>query len=788
MRLPFPFGRRSPAPEADPKPPAPPPEPTPAAPVPAVEPPQRASHEWSSLPPIQRTVAEAPLTAPARPFTNGTAGHRGLPPILRPLAHEVSPVAPAGLVVARTVDGPGVSPRPLPAPAAPGGVRRPTPTVGDPAPDPFAGLDTSAWFAAPSFAAMDDPAPAAPAPAQPAPTRSLEVVSPAAAARPPERPLTSVAAAPLVPVARSATSVPARSPAPVAPAAPPMAGGLGAGFLPFGPSRTSQVAPQAPRPTVQRAASDGGAGGRDGGSARRLGFGDPLRSLPPSARPLDAQKLDSGVVPPPLVSSGPTRRTAPVPLASPSGIEPTVARVAATEPARPEMPLAKNVQREAESGAPMVTAETTSPLPAAPEAAPVATPPAPPPGLPVLPVVAPRDAAPAKPAAATPAGAPDMPLARPAVQRTSEAPGALSDVTTSRQDRPAVEPAPTTTEVPTVGFRPLRTTVDVPELPAPIDETPTPPSIPFQIPGLPGAPGGAPTSPFANLPGGPAVSRLLESAGMSSGPTGPSLRPTQSQPPAGWPAGATSSPSRSPLPSSANPNRGSLPVVSDGPPAALGGPAPVGTAAQRSTIDALPPIAPRVAPVSPTHARHAEPSSLGATSSPSELPTLQAFPIRTLQAAGGGDGPPVAPFGVPSSGPSAPILATPGAARPLVQRTPADLPLNQPAAPPPAPQAAPVAQTPTPPPAAPPVQRSPEPAPVQRAPDPPPAPVAVQRAADAPTGATTVSAPAAPGAPGGHSERDLDDLARKLYPRMRLRIRDDLIIDREAHGLSLELT
>jgi hypothetical protein len=41
---------------------------------------------------------------------------------------------------------------------------------------------------------------------------------------------------------------------------------------------------------------------------------------------------------------------------------------------------------------------------------------------------------------------------------------------------------------------------------------------------------------------------------------------------------------------------------------------------------------------------------------------------------------------------------------------------------------------------------------------------------------------------GGHSERDLDELARKLYPRMRLRIRDDLIIDREAHGMSLELT
>ncbi len=142
MRLPFPFGRRSPAPAApDPDPASAPPPVEPARPV------QRRSGEWSNLPPIQRTVASAPLIAPARPFTDGTAGHRGLPPILRPLAHELSTLAPQGLVVARTVDGPGIPPRALPEPAPHSGP--PRATAAEVASDPLAGVDTNAGFGSP---------------------------------------------------------------------------------------------------------------------------------------------------------------------------------------------------------------------------------------------------------------------------------------------------------------------------------------------------------------------------------------------------------------------------------------------------------------------------------------------------------------------------------------------------------------------------------------------------------------------------------------------------------------
>jgi hypothetical protein len=48
------------------------------------------------------------------------------------------------------------------------------------------------------------------------------------------------------------------------------------------------------------------------------------------------------------------------------------------------------------------------------------------------------------------------------------------------------------------------------------------------------------------------------------------------------------------------------------------------------------------------------------------------------------------------------------------------------------------------------------------------------------------AAPPAPTEPEGHSESDLDDLARKLFGRFRNRLRAELIYEREAKGLSFD--
>src|SRR5262245_30954571 len=55
---------------------------------------------WSRLPPIQRVSSDPPLVAPASTFLEDVPGAQGLPPIVGQLGHDVSPLAPAGLVTA----------------------------------------------------------------------------------------------------------------------------------------------------------------------------------------------------------------------------------------------------------------------------------------------------------------------------------------------------------------------------------------------------------------------------------------------------------------------------------------------------------------------------------------------------------------------------------------------------------------------------------------------------------------------------------------------------------------
>jgi len=66
------------------------------------------------------------------------------------------------------------------------------------------------------------------------------------------------------------------------------------------------------------------------------------------------------------------------------------------------------------------------------------------------------------------------------------------------------------------------------------------------------------------------------------------------------------------------------------------------------------------------------------------------------------------------------------------------------------------------------------------------APAAEPTAAPAPA-ATPAAGPEAAISPSGHSEKDLDELARKLHDRISLHLRRDLLIQRERAGMVIEL-
>ncbi len=192
MRLPWPFGRRTPPEGPSPVMPEGPAASEPAAAAPAnaaVAPPTGA---WATLPPIQRTVEAPPVVAPAAPFLAAVPGHRPLPPIVGQLGHDTGPGAPPGLVVARSSTVPSLtSQAAMPT--------RPMPRPPGDAADHGSALDSGAGPGA-------EHAPAAAT----VPVRQLASVPPAATVMPAPRPLT-LAANP-VPVARR-SSGPAHAPA-----------------------------------------------------------------------------------------------------------------------------------------------------------------------------------------------------------------------------------------------------------------------------------------------------------------------------------------------------------------------------------------------------------------------------------------------------------------------------------------------------------------------------------------------------------------------------------------------
>ncbi|HXN01561.1 MAG TPA: hypothetical protein VN973_06710 [Candidatus Dormibacteraeota bacterium] len=69
---------------------------SPVAPTPAMP---QIHFDWKHLPPIQRSVAELPLTIPTEPFAAELATHQDPRATAQPLGHNVSLEAPAGIVL-----------------------------------------------------------------------------------------------------------------------------------------------------------------------------------------------------------------------------------------------------------------------------------------------------------------------------------------------------------------------------------------------------------------------------------------------------------------------------------------------------------------------------------------------------------------------------------------------------------------------------------------------------------------------------------------------------------------
>ena len=328
---------------------------------------------WRSLPPIQRSVGDAPLTARTVPFGRELAGLRSPDPILRPLAHDLAADGPAGLVsgIATPLVARG-APAAAPADHAdlppPRGAQRRARTVSD-APLPARGVDGPV---------PDDPSPTAAGGAGSAdlpatPPRALPAVAPSAtapalaatrvgASTAPEAaravaPATGAAAPTAAgsPVQWSAASAPPPvAPPPVAP--PPVAP----------PPVASSRAPDAildaagPIPAADAHAAQP-AQPRSLGESRRLGLGAPLAGRPSAQRAAAGPNL-------PLARAGRT----PAPPTAPVPSPPPTRRAAAAEAALPVLRIASASGRPAtppEPGAARSGDEAAGMPPAAPAGA-----------------------------------------------------------------------------------------------------------------------------------------------------------------------------------------------------------------------------------------------------------------------------------------------------------------------------------------------------------------------------------------------------------------------------------
>ncbi len=256
---------------------------------------------WRALPPVQRAVGAAPVTAPSTAFARGLAGRRAPDPMVAPLAHDMLADGPAGMVSglavplvprASSVSDPR-SAADLPAPAADRMRPRARGTVStaaaspglagreDAAADvadqgaaavpgdmampggPESGLPTIAQRVLP-VARMAASGPAAPAPAIAA-TRVGEATAPA--------PIVA-RAVPIMPATAGSAIAPGPSELPAATTAPD------GSVLASGPAGARAV-------DTAQVLADGAdrgpiIGRRTLGESRRLGLGAPLAGIPPT--------------------------------------------------------------------------------------------------------------------------------------------------------------------------------------------------------------------------------------------------------------------------------------------------------------------------------------------------------------------------------------------------------------------------------------------------------------------------------------------------------------------------
>ena len=327
---------------------------------------------WRELPPIQRAVSAAPLTAPSVEFARDLAGRRQPDPMISSLGHAITTGGPAGLVsgiatplvqrAAAGVDRQRASA--LPAPAAPdrarGAIRRTTtsavlPRAGAaPAADPGDSAEATAGPVA-------EPArPNAPADAPLIPARSLPVVEPAAGT--PAIAATRVAEmsapAPVFSVARVIAA--ATDAASVDAAGTPRVAADAAGVEPLA------------RPASVSLASDDGSAGQPGdassgperpivarrtlGESRRLGLGAPLAGPPPaSGRAGERSDLPLARLP---------RAAAPGPSTAPEPSLPAVAAARAASMPLPRLVVARASTSATETtpdGGPEVAAASAAP-------------------------------------------------------------------------------------------------------------------------------------------------------------------------------------------------------------------------------------------------------------------------------------------------------------------------------------------------------------------------------------------------------------------------------------------
>lgn len=378
MRLPWSFGRRGRSAGAE----------AAGSGAPAIQraaAPSAPRGAWRELPPIQRAVPDMPLVAEPGAFVGRLPGSQGLPPILEPLGHEVSPLATPGLVVAHPHAVEARSAGALPAPVSRRGRRSEGPTAQRAVAELAEAMPADVPRDAPMMAGPEEPVAAAtaePATAEPAtaepvealasqapPVRSLSVIS-REAVHAPARSLTSASI-----ISPTAQRSPQRAVSPVAPAgASSQRPSRAPAAMPVAGMRRARADSAIGAPlSVSRSVADAASGRdaqpvRDGGSAtpgtgepRRSGLGAPMAELPSDLRraptlPTPASAIGSGSRPPrPDVGlQRSVTTTPPLVSAPPSALRGPTSKAPATAPATglplPVLPVvdrARPVQRQA---------------------------------------------------------------------------------------------------------------------------------------------------------------------------------------------------------------------------------------------------------------------------------------------------------------------------------------------------------------------------------------------------------------------------------------------------------